>query len=89
MKSRVPIRTGGSTKGTTLTHGGEFGMRALKGARLTAKQLESAYNVLKRKTKTNKGVQIIMRVFPDRPVCVKVCPPAAVELDEQGSEEPS
>lgn len=72
MKARVPIRTGGSSKGSTITHGGEFGMRAKKGHRLTAKQLEGCYNILKRKIKIHKGAEIIMRVFPDRPVCVKV-----------------
>jgi ribosomal protein L16/L10AE len=82
MKARVPIRTGGSSKGSTLTHGGEFGMRAKKGHRLTAKQLEQCYNILKRKTKVHKGAEIIMRVFPDRPVCVKVCDGASADRRE-------
>ncbi|KAL7414953.1 ribosomal protein L10e/L16 [Mrakia frigida] len=71
LKGRIPIRTGGSTRGTTLAFGGEFGMRAKGEARLSAKTLEACYDVLRRKIKGNKGAQIFMRVFPDRPICVK------------------
>lgn len=72
MKGRVPIHTGGSTKGTTLAYGGEYGIRATNGVRIKAKQLEAAYEALRRKMKAFKGVEIIMRVFPDRPVTAKV-----------------
>jgi len=48
-------------------------MRAKGEARLSAKTLEACYDVLRRKTKANKGSEIFMRVFPDRPICVKVC----------------
>ena len=72
FKGRVPIHTGGSTKGTTLAYGGEFGIRATNGVRVKAKQLEAAYESLRRKLKPFKGVEIIMRVFPDRPVTAKV-----------------
>lgn len=47
-------------------------MRAKGEARLSAKTLEACYDVLRRKIKGNKGAQIFMRVFPDRPICVKV-----------------
>lgn len=69
-KGRVPIPSGGSLKGTTLTMG-EYGIRLLTGARLSAKQLQSAQTALKRKLKAVKGSQVFMRVFPDIPVCVK------------------
>ena len=68
----IPIPTGGSTKGTTLAFG-EYGIRIRsEGLRLTAKQLTTADEVLKRKLKPLKGAKIWMRVFPDIPVCVKV-----------------
>lgn len=69
-KGRVPLPSGGSTKGTTLAHG-SYGLRLLAPARLSAKQLESAEVALKRHLKVLKGAQVFMRVFPDVPVCVK------------------
>ncbi|KAH7345663.1 ribosomal protein L16 [Rhizoctonia solani] len=71
-KGRIPIPTGGSTKGTTLAFG-DYGLRVRgEGMRLTAKQLQAAEVVIKRKLKVIKTSQIWMRVFPDLPVCVKV-----------------
>jgi hypothetical protein len=71
-KGRVPIPIGGSTKGTTLAYG-EWGIRINgQGARLTAKQLTVAEEVVKRKLKVLKGAKVYLRVFPDIPVCVKV-----------------
>ncbi|KAG8995210.1 mitochondrial ribosomal large subunit component [Tulasnella sp. JGI-2019a] len=70
-KGRVPIPTGGSIKGTTLNHG-DYGIRIRgDGMRITAKQLQAAETVIKRKLKVIKGAKIWMRVFPDMPVCVK------------------
>jgi ribosomal protein L16 len=69
-KGRVPVPTGGSLKGTTIQEG-EYGIRLLASARLSAKQLQSAETALKRKLKVVKGAQVFMRVFPDIPVCVK------------------
>ncbi|KAJ7660042.1 mitochondrial 54S ribosomal protein YmL47 [Mycena rosella] len=70
-KGRVPIPIGGSTKGTTLAYG-DWGIRIMgNGARLTAKQLETAEEVIKKKLKIIKGVKIYLRVFPDIPVCIK------------------
>ena len=72
-KGRVPIPTGGSIKGTTLAYG-EWGLRIKgQGVRLTAKQLTTAEEVIKRKIKVIKGAKVYLRVFPDIPVCVKVC----------------
>ncbi|KAL9934121.1 hypothetical protein V8E36_007203 [Tilletia maclaganii] len=69
-KGRVPVKIGGSTKGTTVQLG-VYGIRTLEPARLTAKQLQSAETALKRRLKVIKGAQVFMRVFPDVPVCVK------------------
>ena len=71
-KGRVPIPTGGSIKGTTLAYG-EWGIRIKgDGARLSAKQLTTAEEVIKKKIKVIKGTKVYLRVFPDIPVCVKV-----------------
>src|SRR5258708_18705157 len=71
-KGRVPIPTGGSTKGTTLAYG-EWGIRIKgNGARLSAKQLTTAQEVIQKKLKVIKGSKVYLRVFPDIPVCIKV-----------------
>ncbi|KAF8229767.1 54S ribosomal protein L16 [Tricholoma matsutake] len=70
-KGRIPIPTGGSTKGTTLAYG-EWGIRIKgDGARLSAKQLTTAEEVIKKKMKAIKGTKVYLRVFPDIPVCIK------------------
>lgn len=72
-KGVLPIPTGGSIKGTTLAFG-DWGIRIREnGARLSAKQLTAAEEVIKRKLKIVKGARSYMRVFPDIPVCIKVC----------------
>jgi ribosomal protein L16 len=71
-KGVIPVPIGGSTKGTTLAFG-EWGIRIKgNGVRLTAKQLTSAEEAVKRKIKSIKGAKVYMRVFPDIPVCLKV-----------------
>ncbi|CAK5272951.1 unnamed protein product, partial [Mycena citricolor] len=70
-KGRVPIPIGGSIKGTTLAYG-DWGLRIKgNGARLTAKQLETVEEVVKKKLKIIKGVKVYLRIFPDIPVCIK------------------
>ncbi|KAI0045231.1 ribosomal protein L16 [Auriscalpium vulgare] len=70
-KGVIPIPTGGSTKGTTLAYG-DWGLRIKgEGVRLSAKQLTSAEEVIKRKIKVVKGAKVYLRVFPDIPVCIK------------------
>lgn len=72
-KGVLPVPTGGSTKGTTLAFG-EWGIRIKgNGARITQKQLLAAEDTIRRKIKPIKGAKVYMRVFPDIPVCVKVC----------------
>ena len=70
-KGKVPVRTGGSTAGTTLQHG-DYGIRVKEGVRFSAKQLTSAREALKRGIKAIKGAQVYLRLFPDIPVCIKV-----------------
>ncbi|KAK0467273.1 mitochondrial ribosomal protein L16 [Desarmillaria tabescens] len=70
-KGRVPIPIGGSTRGTTLAFG-DWGIRIRgNGMRLSAKQLTTAEDVIKRKLKAWKGAKVWMRCFPDIPVCIK------------------
>lgn len=74
-KGVLPIPVGGSTKGTTLAYG-DWGIRVKgNGMRITAKQLKSADEALRRKLRPIKGAKVYMRVFPDVPVCIKVRPP--------------
>lgn len=71
-KGIIPIPTGGSIKGTTLAYG-DWGLRIKgNGVRLTAKQLHTAEEVIKRIIKVVKGTKVYIRVFPDIPVCIKV-----------------
>ncbi|KAH9038526.1 mitochondrial ribosomal protein L16 [Lactarius pseudohatsudake] len=70
-KGVIPIPIGGSVKGSTLAYG-DWGLRIKgDGVRLSAKQLTSAEEVIKRKIKVVKGAKVYMRVFPDIPVCIK------------------
>ncbi|KAI9350372.1 ribosomal protein L16p/L10e-domain-containing protein [Pilaira anomala] len=69
-KGKIPIPTGGSTKGTTVQFG-DYGLRVKEGARLTGRQLTAVHTALKRKIKPVKGSQLWMRVFPDIPVSSK------------------
>jgi ribosomal protein L16/L10AE len=72
-KGVIPIPTGGSVKGSTLAYG-DWGLRIKgDGVRFSAKQLTSAEEVIKRKIKVVKGAKVYLRVFPDIPVCIKVC----------------
>lgn len=71
-KGRIPIPIGGSIKGTTLAYG-DWGIRIKgNGARISAKQLTTAEEAIKRKIKVVKGSRVYLRVFPDIPVCIKV-----------------
>ncbi|SRR5216684_4577085 len=79
-KGIIPIPIGGSTKGTTLAYG-DWGLRIKgQGVRLTAKQLTTAEEVIKRKIKPIKGAKVYLRVFPHIPVCIKVCPCVQIQL---------
>ncbi|OLY78506.1 54S ribosomal protein L16, mitochondrial [Smittium mucronatum] len=70
QKGRVPVRTGGSTKGNYLAFG-NYGLRVKDGCRLRAKILTSIYASVRRKIKSAKDSKIYLRVFPDIPVSSK------------------
>ncbi|CAG8453704.1 1011_t:CDS:1 [Paraglomus occultum] len=69
-KGRIPIRIGGSTKGTTIVFG-DYGLRVKDGVRLSSQQLTAAHWAIRRKIKSVKGSRLWMRVFPDIPVTSK------------------
>lgn len=70
QKGRVTVRTGGSTKGTSLEFG-SYGMRLKsEGLRLTAAQLHAADNVLVRFVKKNQGT-LWKRLCTNVAVCIK------------------
>jgi len=70
-KGREPVKIGKSTKGTILVHG-NFGLRIVKrSCRMSAKQLETADNVLRKALKDFKGVRIYYRYACGRAVCKK------------------
>lgn len=48
---------------------GEFGLKAISGGRLTARQIEAARRAMTRKVK--RGGKIWIRVFPDKPITGK------------------
>src|SRR5437870_749567 len=67
QRGALPIPTGGSIKGTTLSFG-DYGIRVKgMGKRVTAKQLQTADLAMRHKVKTIKGAKIHLRVFPDLP----------------------
>ncbi|KAK7204601.1 mitochondrial 54S ribosomal protein YmL47 [Myxozyma melibiosi] len=70
-KGRVPIRTGGSTKGTMLEFG-NYGLRLLSdGVRISAKQMKEAENVMMRLVRPLPGVSIFPRLTTNVAVCTK------------------
>ncbi|KAJ2606966.1 39S ribosomal protein L16, mitochondrial [Coemansia sp. RSA 1804] len=70
QKGRVPVRTGGSTKGNYIAFG-EFGIRVKEGVRLSAETISAIHTMFRRKLKSIKDLKIWLRVFPDIPVTTK------------------
>ncbi|KAJ1667843.1 39S ribosomal protein L16, mitochondrial [Coemansia sp. RSA 1813] len=70
QKGRVPVRTGGSTKGNYMAFG-DYGLRAKEGVRLSANTISAIHAMLRRKLKSIKELKIWLRVFPDIPVTTK------------------
>ena len=60
--------TGIATSGYKVAFG-SIGMRALKNARITARQIESARKAINRYIK--REGQLIIRIFPDKPITKK------------------
>ena len=59
---------GMATRGSTLTYG-DFGLKALASAWLTARQIEAARRAITGHVK--RGGQIRIRVYPDKPVSAR------------------
>tara|TARA_B100001167_G_C16487236_1_gene175060 strand:- start:158 stop:520 length:363 start_codon:yes stop_codon:yes gene_type:complete len=57
-----------ATRGSTLTYG-DFGLKALASAWLTARQIEAARRAITGHVK--RGGQIRIRVYPDKPVSAR------------------
>jgi ribosomal protein L16/L10AE len=71
QKGRIPCRTGHSTKGTALQYG-EYGLRLTEtGRSLSAKQLQTADNILRKALKDVKGHRIYYRFACGKAVCKK------------------
>lgn len=71
QKGRVAVRTGGSTKGSTLQFG-KFGLRLKSsGVRLQAIQLKEADNAIMRYVRPLTNGQLWRRLVTDIAVCVK------------------
>ena len=75
MPSRVKFRkvqkgrrTGTATRGATLAFG-EFGLKALDNAWVTAQQIESARVAIMRQV--TSGGKVWIRIFPDKPITKK------------------
>ena len=68
-------RINGQAKGGSHLAFGEFGLFALEGGRITARQIEAARIAMTRKTK--RGGQVWIKMFPDVPISKK---PAEVRM---------
>ncbi len=65
MKGRM---RGKAYRGGTLAFG-DFGLKAMKGSRLTARQIEAARIAMTRYVK--RGGKVWIRIFPDKPITKK------------------
>ncbi len=65
MKGRM---RGKAYRGGTLAFG-DFGLQALKGSRITARQIEAARIAMTRYVK--RGGKVWIRIFPDKPITKK------------------
>ncbi|SCU84513.1 LADA_0D02102g1_1 [Lachancea dasiensis] len=71
QKGRVPVRVGGSTKGSTLQFG-RFGLRLkTEGVRLSAQQLKEADNAVMRYVRPLTNGQLWKRLCTNIAVCIK------------------
>ncbi len=65
MKGRM---RGKAYRGSTLSFG-DFGLQALEGSRITARQIEAARIAMTRHVK--RGGKVWIRIFPDKPITRK------------------
>ena len=59
----------GKAKGNTELHFGEYGLQAVEGGWISARQIEAARIAMTRYTK--RGGQVWIKIFPDKPVTEK------------------
>lgn len=67
-KIQKTIVTGLATRGNRVSFG-DYGLKAVEGGRVTARQIESARRAISRYVK--RGGKIWIRVFPDKPISKK------------------
>ncbi len=67
-KVQKPRISGKAHRGSTLAYG-DFGLQAMTGGRITARQIEAARIALTRHTK--RGGKVWITIFPDRPITKK------------------
>lgn len=67
-KAHKMVKTGVSGRGAKVSFG-EYGLKAIDGCRITARQIEAARRAVSRYVK--RGGKIWIRVFPDKPISGK------------------
>jgi large subunit ribosomal protein L16 len=67
-KIQKTVVTGLATRGNRVSFG-DYGLKAVEGGRLTARQIESARRAISRYVK--RGGKVWIRVFPDKPISKK------------------
>lgn len=67
-KIQKTVVTGLATRGNRVSFG-DYGLKAVEGGRVTARQIESARRAISRYVK--RGGKIWIRVFPDKPISKK------------------
>jgi large subunit ribosomal protein L16 len=67
-KIQKTVVTGLATRGNRVSFG-DYGLKAIEGGRVTARQIESARRAISRYVK--RGGKIWIRVFPDKPISRK------------------
>lgn len=67
-KMHKTVKTGLAGRGARVSFG-EYGLKAVNGCRITARQIEAARRAVSRHVK--RGGKIWIRVFPDKPISSK------------------
>lgn len=67
-KMHKTVKTGVAGRGAKVSFG-EFGLKAVNGCRITARQIEAARRAVSRHVK--RGGKIWIRIFPDKPISSK------------------
>ncbi|BBL69784.1 50S ribosomal protein L16 [Methylogaea oryzae] len=67
-KTHKTVKSGLAGRGSKVSFG-EYGLKAVNGCRITARQIEAARRAVSRHVK--RGGKIWIRVFPDKPISTK------------------